>query len=135
MRKVVLALVAAGSALAAATPAAAQYYPQAYGYDGYNNWGEVRALQARIDAVERQIRGLDRRDVIGDRTADQLRHDANNIERSLHRAARNGLNPNEANQIQWRISRLEQRVQRSVAYGYGRNGYRDRDDRWGHDRD
>ena len=39
--------------------------------------------------------------------------------------------------IEVRIARLEQRVQYSVANGYGRYGYgdRDRDDRWDHDRD
>ena len=37
MRKIVLSLAAAGAALIAATPAAAQYYPQPQpcGYNGY----------------------------------------------------------------------------------------------------
>jgi hypothetical protein len=144
MKKLVLALVGAGSALAFAAPAAAQYYPapqvyggpygNAYGY-GYGNWGQVRALQARIDNVERQIRMLDRRDRIRDDRADRLRDEANDIERRLHRAARNGLNPYEANEINVRIARLEQRVQYSVASRYGRyggygnygGGYSDRD--------
>jgi hypothetical protein len=138
MRKVVLGLAAAGAALVAATPASAQYYPQGpgYGYNGYGNFGQVRALQARIDAVERQIRFLDRRDVVRDKRADRLRFEANEIERRLHRAARNGLNPYEAREINVRIARLEQRVQYSVARNgnYGRGYYdRDRDgrdDRW-----
>ena len=137
MRKIVLGLAAAGSALVVAAPASAQYYPQPapYGYNGYGygNWGQVRALQARIDNVERQIGRLDRRDVIRDRSADRLRDEANRIERQLHRHARNGLNPYEANEISARISRLEQRVQYAVANGYGRYGDRDRD-RW-RDRD
>src|SRR5207244_791698 len=68
MRKIVLSLAAAGAALVVASPAAAQYYPQPqqqpYGYGnayggqpygggyggyGFNNYGQVRALQARID--------------------------------------------------------------------------------------
>jgi len=131
MKKVVLALVTAGSALAFATPAAAQYYPappaygapygNAYGYN--NNWGQVRSLQVRINAVERQINVLDRRDRIRDRSADRLRDEANSIERRLRHAARDGLNPYEARDIQVRIARLEQRVQYSLARGYGRNGY------------
>lgn len=134
MRKIVLALATAGSALIFAAPAAAQYYPPAPAY-GYGNWGQVRALQARIDNVERQIGRLDRRDVIRDRSADRLRDEADRIERQLHRHARNGLNPYEANEISARISRLEQRVQYAVANGYGRYGDRDRDrDRW-RDRD
>jgi hypothetical protein len=135
MRKIVLSLAAAGAALVAASPAAAQYYPQPqpYGYNG--GWGQVRALQARVDNVERQIRHLDRRDVIRDRSADRLREEADRIEDRLHRAARGGLNPREARDIEVRIARLEQRVQYAVANNNGRYGYRDRDGRWDRDRD
>jgi hypothetical protein len=133
MPKIVLSLAAAGAALALASPAAAQYYPRppvqapAYGY----GFGQVRALQVRIDNVERQINRLDRRDRIGDRNADRLRDEANRIEDRLHRAARGGLNPYEARDIEYRIQRLEQRVQ----YSMNDRGYRDRD-RWDrHDRD
>jgi TolA-binding protein len=137
MRKFVLSLAVAGAALAFATPAAAQYYPQPprpYGYNGYgyNGIGQVRALQARITAVENQIRRLDRRDAIRDKRADRLKDEARNIERRLHRAARYGLNPREANDIQARIARLEQRVQYAIGSGYGRGhsyGYDRRDDR------
>jgi hypothetical protein len=150
MRKIILSIAVAGAALVAASPAAAQFYPQPqpapYGYNngygnnngyGYNNnWGQVRALQARINNVERQIDRLDRRDRIGNRSADRLRDEANRIENRLHRSARNGLNPYEMRDIQVRIARLEQRLQYSLANGYGRNGYGDRDDRWDHrDRD
>jgi len=162
MRKFVLSLAAAASALAVAAPAAAQYYPAppVQGY-GYNNLGTFRALQARVDNVERQINRLDRRDRIGNREADRLRREANRIENRLQRAARYGLNPYESNDIQRRVAVLEQRVNFAASngwsrygnrygwngnYGYnGNNGdYRDRDrdgrnDRWeddqGHDRD
>jgi hypothetical protein len=143
MRKVLIALATAGAALAVATPASAQYYGNPnYGYgNGYNNggWGQVRNLQVRIDSIERQINMLDRRDRIRNRTADRLRNEANNIERRLRYAGRNGLNPYEANEIQVRIARLEQQVQYSGrgrwgnnAYGYNNyngynNGYYDRD--------
>jgi hypothetical protein len=126
MRKIVLSLIAAGAALAVASPAAAQYYPRppapAYGYG--NGWGQVRAFQARIDNIERQINRLDRRDRIGDRSADRLRDEANRIEDRLHRAARGGLSPREAGDMEYRIQRLEQRVQ----YAMNSRGYRwDRD--------
>ena len=129
MRKVLIALATAGAAIAFATPASAQYYPQpAYGAPygnayGYNNWGQTRALQVRIDAIQRQINMLDRRDRIRDRSADQLRREARSVEQRLHRAERFGLNPYEANDIQVRIARLEQRVQYSMASRYGRYGY------------
>jgi Spy/CpxP family protein refolding chaperone len=157
MRKFVIALAAAGTALAFATPAAAQYYPQpqpqpyGYGYNGYNNgyngyghnnYGQVRALQARIDALQNQIRRLDRRDAIGDGSADRLREESRNIERRLHSAERYGLNGYEANDIQMRIARLEQRVQYAFAgryggYGnnYGHDRDRDHDGRWDRDDD
>jgi hypothetical protein len=147
MRKVVLSIAAAGAAFVAASPAAAQFYPQPqpapYGYNngnGYNNgfqgnWGQVRALQARLNNVERQINRLDRRDRIGDRNADRLRNEATNIERRLRRSGRNGLNPNEVRDIDVRIARLEQRVQYSLANGYGGRGYGDRDDRRDHRND
>lgn len=145
MRKLLISLAAAGSALAAATPAAAQYYPQQYGYGyngygyngyGYGDYGQVRALQARIDSIEYQIRMLDRRDIIRDDSADRLREDAQRLETRLHRAARYGLSGYEATVIQARIANLEQRVQYASMnrYGrYGRYGYGDRDDRWDRD--
>ena len=134
MRKIVLSIAAAGAALIAASPATAQY-PQPYGYNGYNNgFGQVRALQVRVDNIERQINRLDRHDRIRDRSADRLRDEANRIEDRLHRSARNGLNPYEMRDIEVRIARLEQQVRFSLANGYGRYG--DRDDRWDHrDRD
>ena len=159
MRKLIVSVAAAGAVLAFATPAAAQYYPQPqpygqpYGYGapygnayGYNNYGQVRSLQVRVDAIQRQIRMLDRRNVIRDNSADRLRRDANAIERRLRSAARNGLNPYEANDIQRRLAVLEQRVQYATAsrYGRGYNNYgyngsydRDRDgrdDRYENDR-
>ena len=130
MRKLVLALAAAGSALVVAAPASAQYYPAQYGNRyGYNNFGQVRELQVRIDRVQRQIGFLDRRNVVRDDRADRLRDEARDIERYLHRAARNGLNPYEANNINARIARLEQRVQ------FAANNGRYRHDRWGDRRD
>lgn len=130
MRKLVLALAAAGSALVVAAPASAQYYPAQYGNRyGYNNFGQVREFQARIDRIQRQIGFLDRRDVVRDDRADRLRDEARDLERYLHRAARNGLNPYEANRVNDRIVRLEQRVQFAANNGrYRHDRWRDRDD-------
>ena len=115
MRKIVLSLVAAGAALAAAAPAAAQYYPgrpvPAPGYGYGRGYGQVREMQIRLDRIERQIDRLDRRDRIGERAADRLRNDASRIEERLHRRARGGLDPREAGDIQYRLQRLEQQVQ------------------------
>jgi hypothetical protein len=159
MRKLLISLAAASAALVVASPASAQYYGgqpygygQGYGYNngygsnGYGNFGQVRMLQARIDAVQWQINRLDRYNGIGDGRADRLREESRRIEHRLHAAARYGLNPYEANDIQARIGRLEAQVQfassnRYGRYGrgddgYGYNGYYGRGDHdWDHDGD
>ena len=170
MRKVLISLAAAASAVAIAAPASAQVYSNigiglgystpgygygygtpgygygygygapAYGYGngygygvpsygyGYNGYGynqgynQVRALQVRVDSVQRQINVLDRQRVLSNREARHLRDQSRGLERQLYRAARYGLNPYEARDINTRIARLEQRVQREA---WDRNG------RWG----
>ena len=171
MRKILIPLAAAASAIAVATPASAQWgappppppygnaygygsaapYGNAYGYQnhyGYQNpYGQVRALQARIDQLQRTINRLDRRDVIREREANRLRETSRNIERRLHRSARYGLNPREAYDMQRRIANLEQRIALVLRDGHrwSRNDRRwndywsdrDRDgrnDRWEDDR-
>lgn len=136
MRKVLISLAAAGTALAFATPAAAQFFPgqpYGYGYNGYGpryGWGEARALQARIDRIEWQINRL------GDWRGEHLRREAERLERRLNEHARNGLNPYEVQDISFRIDRLEQQVRYASSYGGYGYGYGDRDDRgWDHDRD
>jgi hypothetical protein len=137
MRKFLFSVAAAASALAVATPASAQWgpappvpYGNAY---GYNNWGHVRALQARIDNLQRRIAQLDNRDRINEREARRLREDARELERRLRAAGRNGLNPVEARNIEYRLARIEQRLIRDARDGrrwgqtqYGA-GYFDRD--------
>ncbi|HEY8593052.1 MAG TPA: hypothetical protein VIL42_09350 [Sphingomicrobium sp.] len=138
MRKVILSLAAAGAALVVASPASAQYFPQPQGYAyGYqNNYGQVRALQARVDNLQRQIERLDRREVIREREARRLRDQARSIERRLWSARNGGLSPWEANDVQMRLVRLEQNV-RVASMARGGGYYRDRDDRDGrrHGRD
>jgi hypothetical protein len=157
-----------------AAPASAQYFPappppppyaQGYGHGGgynfgYNNYGHVRALQARIDRVQRNIDRLDRRDVIRERTARRLREEARAVERRLRYSTRFGLSPYEVNEVERQVFHIERRVRMAHGRGWrrdygmgGYNGYdqnsynpyyadRDRDgrhDRWeddqGRDRD
>jgi hypothetical protein len=124
MRKLVLSLAAAGAALAVASPAAAQFYPQPqpYGYNGgYNNFGQVRALKARIDRLQWQIERFKDRSGLRNRDANRLRKEARRIEDRLDRAQRFGLNAYEANDIQMRITQLEQQLRYTAGNGY--NGY------------
>lgn len=151
MRKIFISAILAASTLAIAAPAAAQYYQPQYGAPygnayGYNNNGQVRSLQVRINHLERQIVQLDRRNILSNRGANRLRSQANQIERQLRSASYNGLNRNEHRNIEVRIARLEQNIRyqandgnrysnRNVGYGNVYDRDRDgRDDRYEDDR-
>ena len=137
MRKMILALATAAAGLAIAAPASAQYYPpqqpgygapygNAYGYN--NSRGHVRALDNRIDAIQRQLSRLDRRNNVSEREADRLKAQSRDLERQLAIFARNGLTQWEANTIERGIARLEQRIWRDVRDG---RGWNNRGDQWG----
>ena len=159
MRKVLISTILAASTLAIAAPAAAQWtlsygnqyggqygnqyggqYGNQYGY-GYNNgYGQVRNLQLRVNRLEQQIRQLDRRNILSEREAGQLRYQANMIERQLRQASYNGLNGYERRNLEIRIARLEQNIRYQAndgnRYGNRYDGYgssnsydRDRDGR------
>ena len=134
MRKLIIGLAAAGSALAVATPAAAQYYQQPYGYNGYGNnaygynngYGQARGLQSRVYNVLRSLDG------VRPGARERIRNQAINIDRQLRLASRNGLNPYEARNFDVRIGQLERQLQRTAynrGYGNGNayNGGYDRD--------
>ena len=131
MNKVLISLAAATAALAVAAPASAQVYRTlpypAYGNGyGYNNYGQVRGLQIRIDSIQRQIERLRDRRMISRHEANDLRSESRDLERRLHDRSRNGLNPYELRNIEYRIARLEQHVQHEVRDGNGwnnRTGY------------
>jgi len=141
MRKFILGLVAAGSALAVATPAAAQYYAQPYPYNGsypsngygYGNRGqmqnELRQIRFEADNLARQGR-LTRRE------SRDLYGDIASAERALYRTN----NPWEARNLNEKISHIRYELRRYADYDgrrYGRygnygyngynNGYQDRD--------
>ena len=129
MRKVLISAAAAVSAMAFAAPAAAQYYPApphpGYGY-GHNNYGygQVRALQARLDHMQREISRLARYRMITHREYRDLLGDSRELERKLRHDARDGrgLSRKELYNVQRRMARLEQKVARDVRdgrhYGY-----------------
>lgn len=147
MRTFLISLAAAASAVAVASPASAQWAPAphpaqppyAQGAPGFgygHGVGHIRGLQARLDGLQRQIRFLDRRNILSDREARRLRDDSVSIERRLHRAARNGLNPYEARDIEYRLARLEQRMHREATNRNARWGrYADGSYAWDFDRD
>jgi opacity protein-like surface antigen len=123
MRKFLVSAALAASTLVAAAPAAAQWYPPQGNAYGYNNYGQVRRLDARIDAMQRQIDHLDRRNILSNREAGRLRGESRDVENRLHRVARNGFTGWERNDIENRIRRLEVRIQREARDGNRYNGY------------
>jgi septal ring factor EnvC (AmiA/AmiB activator) len=130
MRKFLISLAVATSALAVAAPASAQLYPSQPGYgfgngQNYNYRGHARALQARIDQIQRQISRLAQYRQISRREHSKLQQDARDIERRLHRDRRDGrgLSANEMYDTERRIGRLEQKIARDVRDGR-RYGYR-----------
>ena len=131
MRKFLISAAVAATALTAAVPAAAQYAPPYGNAYGFNNYGQVRSLQARVDNLQRQIRRLDQRNILSNREAARLMDDSRDLERRLHRNARDGrgLNYNEVRAVEVRIVRLEQRVMHDARDGnrWGDRRYGDRD--------
>ncbi len=136
MVKFLISATVAAAALTAAAPAAAQYgqpYPQYGNAYGYNYYGHVRSMEARIAQLHRQIINLDRRNVLSNREAARLRASANDIRNDLRRAARDGFNQREANRFNQRVAQLEVRIQREARdwnnrnNRYGNRGWSDRD--------
>lgn len=126
MRKVLIPLAAAAATMAVAAPASAQprgnmtpvYGAPAYGYGNYNR-ANVRALQVRVDAIQRQITHLARNRMITRGEYNNLIRDSREIERAIHRNARDGrgLSPREFGRMQQKIARLEYKIQRDVRDG------------------
>lgn len=146
MRKFLISLAVAASAVAVASPASAQYFPQpqgnAYGYN--NNHGQVRNLQVRINQIQRQIARLDQRNILSNREARRLMDESRSLENRLRNAGYNGLNFRERQNFEIRIARLEMRVRREAtdgnrwgqnAYNNGYNGYNGYNGQYGYDRD
>ena len=149
MRTLILSLATAAAGLAIAAPASAQYYPQPQGYgygygQAYHHPGMARVLDNRIDRIQKEIRRLDKRNILSNREADRLMQDSRQLEGRLARMARNGFSGAESAAIERGIARLEQRIfreandrdRRGWNNGYGYNQYgnqglidRDRDGR------
>lgn len=145
MKKILFAAVGL-SALAAAAPAAAQYYPapqygygqpapygynqpQGYGYNqpqgyGYNNnqRGLVQSYLVRADQLRQRIERFDSRDRITERDARRLRAAAIDLQNRTRSYAANGLNNRERYDLDQRFARLQQAIQIQVRDGRRPNG-------------
>jgi opacity protein-like surface antigen len=137
MRKFLILAATAATALVAATPAAAQWYPpqydNGYGYNGYNGYGYndyAGNLGYRINRLQQHINQFDSRNIISNREARSLRAQAYDLERQL----RYGQGYN----VERRLAQLEQRVDYIASRSYGRNYNRgwngDHHNNWNGDR-
>ncbi len=140
MRKFLISAALMASTVAVAAPAAAQWAPPAYGQPqgyayGYNNQGQVRRLEVRVQQIRNQIRQLDRRNILSNREAARLNQEARSLQYRIRQQSYNGLSGRERYDIERRIARLEQRVYREARDGdnrwgnryQGQNGWYDRD--------
>jgi len=132
MRKFLIPIVVATSALAVAAPASAQWAPPTYRYQqynygyGYNGFNFARSMDARVQRIRGDVREMQARRILSWNEARGLENEAASIERRIYRASRNGIQPGEARNVENRIQRLEYRVSREASDWDGRSG------RYGH---
>ena len=121
MQKFVITLAAAGTALAFASPAAAQYSrgQQSYGYryDNNNSAARIHEIGRRIERLNRQIQDLGRARIINARQERSLSLESRDLGYQLQAAGRNGFDVREQRFVEARLASLEQRVQSVSAYG------------------
>ena len=143
MRTLLFSVAAAASALAFASPASAQYYPQPQGYaHGYHNpynHGQIQVFMARIDRLQRTVHQLDRQGRLSRHDAARIHRSAEQLRQRLIQSSFNGLNRRERALFNQRIDRLnalmrhEMRQYRGNDRRWGRDDRWDRDDRRGRD--
>ena len=120
MRKFLIPIAVAASALSMAAPAAAQWAPPVYrsapysfGY-GFNGINFARSMQARVQRIRADIRTMEVRRILSRSEARSLDLQARNVERQIDRASRYGITAREARNVENRIRQLEVRVSREA---------------------
>ena len=120
MRKLLIPIVAAVSAVSVSVPAAAQWAPPVYRYQPYSytrTFSNVRfaqSMQVRVQRIRADIRVMNARNILSGAEARMLDRQARNIERNIYRASRYGLQIREARALERQIRNLEYRVQREA---------------------
>lgn len=130
MRKFVLPIVAAASALAIAAPASAQWAPPRYNYQPYNYGNGFSGhrfageMSARVERIRRDIREMQQRRALSWREARSLENQAANLQQRIFYASRNGIQPGEARRLENQIRNLEYRVTREATDNNNRPDHR-----------
>lgn len=121
MRKFILPIVLAASALGVAAPASAQWAPPVYRYAPYD-YGNAfsghrfaASMESRVQRLRTDIRALQARRILSGREARSLEMQARNLQRRIFFASRNGIGPREARNLEFGIRNLEQRIQREAS--------------------
>lgn len=149
MRTVPL-LLFASAACCCAAPAASQSFPapQNWGF-GYEHYGQVRFMEARVQKMQGLIRAMDYRHQITGRGFQRLSEESDSILRHLRNDAAYGLTAEQEDAMMARVIKLERDVHAAYAerdrrlsdpYAYPDTDWRrdadqdsdrnDRDDRW-----
>ncbi|HEY1146776.1 MAG TPA: hypothetical protein VGE84_10600 [Allosphingosinicella sp.] len=120
MRKFLIPIVAAASALGVAAPASAQWAPPVYNYQPYNYGGGFSghrfagSMERRVQRLRTDIRALEARRILSPREARSLEMQARNLQRRIFMASRNGIGPRDASNLEFGIRNLENRIQREA---------------------
>jgi hypothetical protein len=138
MRKFLIPIIAAGTALGFTAPASAQvrvqwappvynYQPYNFGY-GFNNMRFAQSMQSRVARIRSDIRVMQSRRVLSWREANRLEREAANLQNRIYRAQRHGISVGEARSLENGIRRLEAHVAREAndwnrRYGHGYRRY------------
>src|SRR5436305_14301119 len=105
MRKFLIPIVAAASALTVAAPASAHWAPPVYRYQpynfgyGFNGIRFAQAMEVRVQRIRNDIHVMAARRILGWGEARALDNEARNLQRRIARATRFGISPGEARGI------------------------------------
>jgi hypothetical protein len=169
MRTILISLAGAASALAITSPASAQWAPSPYSYPapqpapygygapgygggnayGYGNgygYGQVGRWTSDLQRINNQMHQLSNRGLLTGRELRQMRQNVATVQNAIHKYQRNGINRNEAHDLDRRLRNLQISMQRSARDsdtrfsnsrrdrdGYGRGRDRRDDYRWDRD--
>jgi hypothetical protein len=132
MRKYLIPIVAAASALTIAAPASAQwgpwtppvyqYQPYAFGY-GFNGINFARTMENRVQRIRNDIHAMQVRRILSWNEARGLDNQARRLQDRIYRASRNGISPGEARSVENQIFRLERRVSQEANDWNNRYGH------------
>jgi hypothetical protein len=120
MRKFLIPIVAAASAVAVAAPASAQWAPPVYRYQpyvygqGFSYHAFARSMEVRVQRIRNDIRAMQVRRILSWSEARSLDNQARDLQRRIFFASRNGIQPGEARRLENQIRNLEFRVQREA---------------------